>query len=138
VGIGDQTGNFVLFVGNDGFLEELLERNVGECNPRRNHLLGALGGDPSQAVSGTRRRGFGQEIAKVLEDVGGGIYGMPIDHVRSGPSARCAEDRRKAYHLALRSATKPVGAIVGQVCRRRRALPCEHRPRHNHLIYLMN
>jgi hypothetical protein len=40
---------------------------------------------------------------------------VPINHVRSGPSARCAEDRRKAYHLALRSATKP----IGRDCRQR-------------------
>jgi hypothetical protein len=106
VGIDDQTGHFIVFVGNDGLLQELLEGNVGERNPRRNHLLGAVGSDRSEAVAGTRRRGLGQEIAKVVEDVGGGAYGVPIDHVRSGPSAPSADSRRKAYHLARRSATK--------------------------------
>src|SRR5487761_2062959 len=85
MGIDDQTSNFVVFVGNDGLLQEPLEGNVSERNSRRYHLLGAIGSDPGQAVAGTRRRGLGQEITKVVEDVSGCAYGVPIDHVRSGP-----------------------------------------------------
>ncbi len=107
MGVDDQAGNLVVFIGNDGLLQELLKRNVSERNPRRNHFLGAVGGNSGQAVAGTRWRGFGKEIAKVVENVGGGTYGMPIDHVRSGPSALSADNRRKAYHLVFHPATKP-------------------------------
>ncbi len=140
MGIDDQTGNFVVFVGNDGFLQELRERNVGERNPRRNHLLGAVGSDPGQPVTGARRRGLGKEIAKVVEDVGGGTYGMPIDHVRSGPSAPYADNRCKAYHLALRPATRRPTAMpeVAGSLSLQAPIRASARERflHNYLIYL--
>ena len=91
MGIDDQAGDLVVFVRNDGLLQELPERNVGQRDPRRNHLRGAVGGDPGQAIARARRRGFGQEIAKIIEHITGGIDGVTIDHGGSGPSTlRCA------------------------------------------------
>jgi len=82
VGVHDQARDFVIFVGNDGLVKELLERDVGKGDPRGHHLLGALGGDPGKAVTGARRRGFGQEIAKVVEDIARVTDGVPIDHIQ--------------------------------------------------------
>jgi hypothetical protein len=56
-------------------LQKLLERNVGQRHPRRDHLLGTVGGDPGQPVAGARRRRLGQQIAQIIEYVGGGIDG---------------------------------------------------------------
>ena len=44
-----------------------------------------------EAVAGARRRGLGQEVAQIIEDIGGGIDGVAIDHVGSGPSAQRCE-----------------------------------------------
>ena len=70
------------------------QRNVGERDPRRDHLFGALGRDPGQAVARARRRGLGQEIAQIGEDIGGGIDGVAIDHGGSGPPAMCDDLRQ--------------------------------------------
>ena len=88
VAIDDQAGDLIVFVGDDGLLQELLQRNVRQRHPRRDHVLGAIGGDARQAIAGARRRGLGQEIAQIIEDIGGGIDDVTIDHGGSGPSAR--------------------------------------------------
>ncbi len=49
--IGDQTGDFVVLVGNHRFLQELPQGHVRQRDPRRDHLLGALGRKPGQAVA---------------------------------------------------------------------------------------
>src|SRR5205085_9302874 len=72
------------FVGDGGRMQKLLERNVGQRPPRREHLLGALGGDPRKTVTRARRRGLGQEIAQPVEDVGGAINSSTICHGGSG------------------------------------------------------
>ena len=86
--IDDQAGDLVVLVGDDGLLQELLQRNVRQRHPRRDHLLGAIGGDPRQAIAGARRRGLGQQIAQIVEDVGGGIDDVAIDHGGSGAIMR--------------------------------------------------
>src|SRR5438093_9083829 len=87
MGVDDQAGDFVVLVGNDGFKQELFQGNVGQRDPRRDHLLRAFGGDPRQAVAGPRRRGLGQEIAQIFEDVAGGIDGVAVNHGGSRPAA---------------------------------------------------
>jgi hypothetical protein len=57
--IHDQAGDLVVFISNDGFLQELLQGKVGQRHPRRHHLPGAPGCDPGQPVAGPRRRGLG-------------------------------------------------------------------------------
>src|ERR1700681_3068917 len=74
MGVDDQTGDFVVLVGNDGFMQELFQGNVGQRDSR-------------QAVARARRRGLGQQIAQVFEHVAGSINRMAIDHGGSGPSA---------------------------------------------------
>ena len=51
MGIDDQAGDLVVFVGNDRLKQELLQRNVGERDPRGDHLFGALGRDSGQTVT---------------------------------------------------------------------------------------
>src|SRR6059058_4322016 len=87
MGVDDQTRDFVVLVGNDGFMQELFQGNVGQRDPRRDHLLRAFGCDPRQAVAGPRRRGLGQQIEQIFEDVAGGIDGVAVDHGGSRPAA---------------------------------------------------
>ena len=88
MGIDDQAGHFIVFVGNHGLVQELLQRDIGQRNPRRDHLLGAVGRDPGEAVAGAWWRRLGQEITQIVKDINGGIYGVAIDHGCSRPSAR--------------------------------------------------
>ncbi len=105
MGIDDQAGNFIVFIGNDGFVQELFQRHVGERNPRRDHLRRGLGRDARQAVTGARRRGLGEQIAQIVEDIGGGIDGVSIDHGGSGPSALpCA--MTTANTISLKASTQ--------------------------------
>ena len=67
--VDDQAGDLIVFVGNDGLLQELLQRNVGQRDPRRDHLLGAVGRHPGEPVAGARRRGLGEEIAEIIEHI---------------------------------------------------------------------
>ena len=78
--IDDQTRHLVGLIRNDRLGEELLERHIGERDPRGHHLLGAVGSDTGKAIAGTRRTCLGQEIAKIVEDVGGITDGVPIGH----------------------------------------------------------
>ncbi|MEY9762794.1 hypothetical protein ABH988_003579 [Bradyrhizobium ottawaense] len=77
--VDDEAGDLVGLVGNHGFLQELAERDVGERHPRRDHLLGGVGGDPGQPVAGARRRRPGKEVAQVREGVGRCVDGMAVD-----------------------------------------------------------
>ena len=90
MGIEDQPGDFIVLVGDHGFVQELLQRNVGKRNPCRDHRFGAVGCDPGETIARARRRGLGQEIAQVIEDIGGGIDGVAIGHGGSAPSAQVA------------------------------------------------
>ncbi len=78
--VDDQAGDLVVLEGNDGLLEELAERNVRQRHPRRDHLLGAVGGNSRQPVARARRGGLGQQVAQIVEHVAGGVDGVTIDH----------------------------------------------------------
>ena len=102
--VDDQAGDLIVFVGNDGLLQELLERNIGQRDPRRDHLRGTFGGHPREAVAGARRRGLGEEIAEIIEHIAGGVDGVAIDHEYSGPSALMRDGfRRLSPDAKLRS-----------------------------------
>src|SRR5271156_4886571 len=83
--IDDQACHLVGFVGNDRLVQELLEWHVCERDPRSPHLFGALGCDTGKTIAGTWSACLGQEIAKVVENVGGTTDRVPIGHVCSGP-----------------------------------------------------
>ena len=71
---------------------------------RRDHLLGAVGRNAGEAIAGTRRRRLGEQVAQIIEHIGGGIDGLAIDLMAPGPSTlHCA--RLPAYH-------RSPGAIV--------------------------
>ena len=63
--------------------EGMLEREVGERQPRRNHLLGAVGRDAGQPVAGARRGRLGEQVAQIIELIRGGIDRLAIDHAGS-------------------------------------------------------
>ena len=82
--IDDQAGHLDGLVGNDRLVQEVLERNVRERDPRSHHLFGALGCDAGKTIAGARWTCLGQEIAKVVEYVGGTADSVPIGHICSG------------------------------------------------------
>jgi hypothetical protein len=49
----------------DGFVQKRLERDVGEAKTRGDPLRIALGGDASEFVAGTARRGRGQQSREI-------------------------------------------------------------------------
>jgi len=67
--VDDEPGDLVILEGDHGFLEELIERNVRQRHPRRDHLLGTVGGNARQPVARAGRRGLGQQIAQILEHI---------------------------------------------------------------------
>jgi hypothetical protein len=59
--IQDETGDFVFFVWDRRFLEELLKRHLGKAHLSCHTLFGAPGGDTRELVSGPQGRGFGEQ-----------------------------------------------------------------------------
>ena len=82
--VDDQARDLVGLIGDDGFLEELPKRDLGERHPRRDHLRGAAGGDSGQPVAGARRRRLGKEVAQVGKCIARGVDGVAVDqkHLR--------------------------------------------------------
>ena len=85
VAVDNQAGDLVVLVRDNSFIEELLERDVGERHARRDHLLGAVGRNAGETVAGARRGRLGEQVAQIIEGVRGGIDGLAIDHDGSGP-----------------------------------------------------
>ena len=83
VAVEDQACDLVVLVRDNGFIEKLLEREVGERHARRDHLLGAVGRNAGETVARARRGRFGEQVAQIIEHVGGGIDNLAIDHDRS-------------------------------------------------------
>ena len=55
VGVEDEAGDFVGLVGDEGFVEEGGEREIGEGHLGGDALDGAAGGDASEFIAGARR-----------------------------------------------------------------------------------
>ena len=85
--IDDQASDLVGLVRNDRLVEELLERHIGQRDPRGNHLLGAFGSNTGKAITGARGTCLGKEIAEIVKNVGGITDDVPIGHICSGRSA---------------------------------------------------
>src|SRR5882724_12237913 len=100
--IDNQTGDFIVFVGNDGLMQELFQRHVGQRDPRRDHLRRAIGCDPRQAVAGAWWRGLGQQIAQIIENIGGHRWrgDRPWWRLRA-ISASLRDVQRKDYQLMV-------------------------------------
>ena len=83
--VDDQAGDFVVLIGNDGRLQKLRERGVRQRHPRRDHLLGTVGGNSGQPVPGARWARLGHQFAQVGEDMSRGVDGVAIDHGENLP-----------------------------------------------------
>jgi len=80
MGVDDEAGDFVFFVGDDLLQEEVVEGQIGESVLGGYALLGGLGGDAGQGVSAAKGGGFGEEVAQVGEGVARGADGVGEGH----------------------------------------------------------
>ena len=78
--INDEAGDLVVLIRHDGFGKKLLERDVRQRHPRRDHFLRGIRRNTRQPVAGTRRRGLSQQIAQVIEDIRLRTDGVAIGH----------------------------------------------------------
>ncbi|MNN66158.1 hypothetical protein D3C81_1817150 [compost metagenome] len=76
VGVDDQPGDFIGLVGDQRFLQKVLERDIRQGHLRRYPLTVVLRGDTGQEVSGACRAGFGHDVLEVVEAVGLGAHAM--------------------------------------------------------------
>ncbi|MNG30506.1 hypothetical protein D3C84_1161340 [compost metagenome] len=76
MGIDDQPGDFIGFVGDQCFLQEVAQRRVGQRHLRGHPLAIVERGDAGQEISGARRTGLGQHFLEVVEAVSLGADGM--------------------------------------------------------------
>jgi hypothetical protein len=107
--IDNQTGDFIVFVGNDGLMQELFQRHRPAIRAAiiapRYRLRPPPDGRRSAAAC------LGQEIAEIIEDIGGGIDGVAIDHGGSGPSAlHCAMSTAKTISSRFLRSKRLAGA----------------------------
>ncbi|MCY1462182.1 hypothetical protein D9M71_799280 [compost metagenome] len=92
VGVDDQAGDFIVLVGNQHFLHEMAQRDVGQRHLRRHALAVIEGGNAGQIVPGARQGGLGHHFLEVFEAVGLGADGMGKYGHGAGPPVvyRCA------------------------------------------------
>ena len=79
--IDDEAGDFVGFIGDQMFLEEVLEGEIGESILGGYALFGGGGGDAGESVSAAEGRGFGHEFAESGEGVLDAAEGVAVVHV---------------------------------------------------------
>ncbi len=79
-GVLDETGDFVGFVWDDCFVEEVCEGEIGERHLGCDALLGGGGGDAGKLVTRAGGGGFGEEIGEGVEGVTDARYGMGVGH----------------------------------------------------------
>ncbi|MNF73973.1 hypothetical protein D3C84_559930 [compost metagenome] len=70
VAVDDQPGDFVVLVGNQRLVEEVLERDIRQRHLRGDALAIAGRGDAGQEVPGARRAGLGHDFLEAVEAVG--------------------------------------------------------------------
>ena len=100
VGIDNQPHDFVVFVGDQRFLEELGKRDFGERQLRCDPLLVAGGSDTGKCVAGTGRGRLRHQFAQVAELMRRNANPLPVVHDRyrvtasrpDGPSAEYGLD----------------------------------------------
>ncbi|MNJ63167.1 hypothetical protein D3C77_590470 [compost metagenome] len=79
--VDDQPGDFIAFVGDQCFVEEALERHLGQAHLRRHALGVAAGSDPGEQVAGARRTGLGHHLAQIVEAPGSAAHAVRVRHV---------------------------------------------------------
>ena len=70
VAVDDQPGDLVAFIGHQRFIEEGLERQLGQRHLGHGTLFSATCNHASEAVAGPCRRGLGHQVAEVAKLVG--------------------------------------------------------------------
>jgi len=85
VGVDNEAGDFVFFVGDDLLGEEVSQGQVGQGILGGYALLGGVGGQPCEGVAAAEGRGFGEEVAQVGEGVARGA-----ESVGEGHGAACS------------------------------------------------
>ena len=86
VGVDDQSGDFIVFVGDQGFFEKMLERNVGQRHLRGHALAVIERRNAREKVAGACGAGLGHDVLEAVEAVGLGADGMgKSSHGRSPP-----------------------------------------------------
>jgi hypothetical protein len=98
MGVEDQAGDLVVLVRDDGLVEELPQRHIGECEPRCDHLLGAVGRDPGKPVARARRARLGEKVTQIVEHVRGGVDDVAKGHGGSEPRRGI---KASAYHFPM-------------------------------------
>ena len=82
VRVDDEAGHFIVLVGHDGFVQEGLERQVGQCQLRGDPLARIGRGDAGQLVAGAPRAGPGEQRAQVGEPEALAAKGVGMGHGR--------------------------------------------------------
>src|SRR5215207_10055931 len=78
--VKDQARDLIGLVGDDGFVEETTDWNVGESQPRRDPLLFGVSGEPGQMVAGAVRAGAGEKRAQIVEHVTMVAHACSVGH----------------------------------------------------------
>ncbi|MNI97541.1 hypothetical protein D3C73_1562050 [compost metagenome] len=76
MGVDDQSGDLIGFIRDQRFLQEMLERDVGQRHLRGDPFAIVLCGNAGQEVPGARRTGLGHHVLEVVEAVDLGADGM--------------------------------------------------------------
>ena len=84
VGINDEARYFVLFVGNEGFVQKVAQGHVGQRHLGGHALLVGGGSYPGQHIARAQRRGPRQQRGQVGKSVGALANGVLVSHSSGG------------------------------------------------------
>ena len=82
VGVDDETGDFVAFIGHNLLGQEVRQWQVGQCELRGDALLGGLSRQSGQHIAAAQGRGLGQQVAQVPEGMARVSDGVGEGHAR--------------------------------------------------------
>ncbi len=96
MGIEDETGYLVGFVGDEGLSKKRFQGHIGKGQLRGGALFGGRGGQPCQLVAGARGRSLPEENAQVRELINAAGDGVPESH-------RCLQETHPVVTCVKRS-----------------------------------
>ncbi|MNF97092.1 hypothetical protein D3C84_799080 [compost metagenome] len=70
MGVDDQPGDFIGFIGNQRFFEKMLERDIGKGHLCGNALAIVACGDAGEEIARAGRAGLGHHVLEAVEAVG--------------------------------------------------------------------